>query len=456
MFAGTGSDVGKSLMAAAVCRIMVQDGLRPAPFKAQNMALNSFVTPDGLEIGRAQAVQAEACRLAPTADMNPILLKPNTDHTTQVVLGGRPIGNRSAYSYFRKEGRGEMVQAVREAYTRLASAHNPIVMEGAGSISELNLRESDLVNLPMARWAGAKVVLVADIDRGGVFASCYGSIMLQSPEDRALIGGIIVNKFRGDMRLFDEGRRMLADVCQVPVLGVVPMFRDIHIDDEDSVALARKQTKASSAEEGKLRVGVVMLPHVSNFTDFAPLERNPHLHVFYSAEPRELALSDVLILPGTKSTLADLTWLREQGLEPVVRKAKRLIGICGGYQMLGLSIADPEGIEGNIKEVNGLGLLGITTVMRAQKHTRQVTFQRNGHTCKGYEIHQGASDAEEVIVSQGTVAGTYVHGLFDNPSLVEELIGVPCPAEATADQLDLLAAHVRQHVDIPQLYSLLQ
>ncbi|MBP5704114.1 MAG: cobyric acid synthase, partial [Paludibacteraceae bacterium] len=272
MLVGTGSDVGKSIIATALCRIFKQDGYRPAPFKAQNMALNSFATPDGLEIGRAQAVQAEACGLPPHTDMNPLLLKPNSEHTTQVVLNGKPIGNRSAYDYFRKEGREQLRIAVHAAYDRLSLKYNPIVLEGAGSVSEINLRDSDLVNMPMARYAGADVILVADIDRGGVFASCYGSIMLQTPEDRKLIKGIIVNKFRGDIRLFESGKKMLEDICGVPVLGVVPMLPDINIEEEDSVALEKKQ---HSPAEIKVNVVVVMLRHISNFTDFNILERDP-------------------------------------------------------------------------------------------------------------------------------------------------------------------------------------
>ena len=236
MLAGTGSDVGKSVIATALCRIFRQDGYNPAPFKAQNMALNSYATPDGLEIGRAQAVQAEAAGIACHTDMNPLLLKPSSDHTSQVVLNGKPVGNMGAYDYFRKdEGREVLRREVHAAFDRLSSRYNPIVMEGAGSISELNLRDTDLVNLPMARYAGAKVILVADIDRGGVFASAYGSVALQTPEDKRLIKGIIVNKFRGDLRLFEEGRKILEDICKVPVLGVVPYFKDIHIEEEDSM-----------------------------------------------------------------------------------------------------------------------------------------------------------------------------------------------------------------------------
>ena len=278
MFAGTGSDVGKSVVAAAFCRIFRQDGYQPAPFKAQNMALNSYATPDGLEIGRAQAVQAEAAGIPCETDMNPLLLKPQSDHTSQVVLHGRPLGNKDAYDYWRRGGETaiDYRQEVCKAYDRLAARYNPIVMEGAGSISELNLRDTDLVNLPMARHAGADVILVADIDRGGVFASVYGSIALQEAANRQLIKGIIINKFRGDLRLFDEGRKMLESLCGVPVLGVIPYFKDIHIEEEDSVALARKSWQL---EQGKVNVAVVMLKHLSNYTDFDALERDPHVYI---------------------------------------------------------------------------------------------------------------------------------------------------------------------------------
>ena len=303
MFAGTGSDVGKSIIAAAFCRIFRQDGYRPAPFKAQNMALNSYATPEGLEIGRAQAVQAEAAGVSCHTDMNPLLLKPQSDRTSQVVLNGKPIGSRGAYDYFRKEGREELRREVCAAYDRLAQKYNPIVLEGAGSISEINLREVDLVNLPMAMYAGADVILVADIDRGGVFASVYGSVMLLTPEERKHVKGILINKFRGDIRLFESGVKMLEELCGIPVVGVVPYYKDIYIEEEDSLALA---TKSLQAEQGKVNIAVVLLRHLSNFTDFNVLERDPRVHLFYTNNTDELAKADIIILPGSKSTLADL------------------------------------------------------------------------------------------------------------------------------------------------------
>ncbi len=476
MLVGTGSDVGKSVLCTALCRIFLQDGYSPAPFKAQNMALNSYATPDGLEIGRAQAVQAEACCLPPCTDMNPLLLKPNSEHTTQVVLNGKPIGNRSAYDYFRKEGRGELRAAVHAAFDRLAARYSPVVMEGAGSVSEINLRESDLVNMPMARYAGADVILVADIDRGGVFASCYGSVMLQTPEDRKRIKGIIINKFRGDLRLFDSGRKMMEDICGVPVLGVVPAFGDIVIDDEDSVELERKRRSLSS---GKVNIAVILLRHISNFTDFAVLERDQRVNLFYTSNVEDIKQADIIVLPGTKATLDDLCELRRNGVAQAVirahRDGKRIVGICGGYQMMGQMVCDPDGIEGSIPALPGLGLLGITTTMTSDKTTRQVTFSFDGAACHGYEIHQGVSAYADgrangplpKIVEEGNCLGTYVHGLLDNAPVIDYLLCPFCCEQQEAEheaesqeefknrQYDLLADHVRKHVDIQRIYDML-
>lgn len=304
MLAGTGSDVGKSVLAAALCRIFLQDGYHPAPFKAQNMALNSYATPEGLEIGRAQAVQAEAAGVPCHTDMNPLLLKPTSDHTSQVVLNGKPIGNRSAYAYFRTEGRDELRREVNQAFDRLAARYNPVVMEGAGSISEINLKDTDLVNLPMARHAHADVILVADIDRGGVFASAYGSVALQTPEDRKRIKGIIVNKFRGDLRLFESGVKMMEEICGIPVLGVIPYYHDIYIEEEDSVELSLKQRKAV---QGKVNVAVVLLRHLSNFTDFNMLEHDERVNLYYTNNVDDLMKADIILLPGSKSTMTICT-----------------------------------------------------------------------------------------------------------------------------------------------------
>ncbi len=482
MFAGTGSDVGKSIVAAAFCRIFKQDGYHPAPFKAQNMALNSYATPEGFEIGRAQAVQAEAADIPCHTDMNPLLLKPNSDHTSQVVLHGKPIGNKDAYDYWGGKGdegvKGgkdnsssfDFRKEVCDAFDRLASRYNPIVMEGAGSIAEINLKDRDLVNMSMARHAKADVILVGDIDRGGVFASVYGSIALQTPEDRKLIKGIIINKFRGDMRLFDEGRKMLEDICGVPVLGVVPYYKDIFIDEEDSVSLEQKRRRLA---EGKVNVAVVLLRHISNFTDFDTLERDPRVNLFYTNNVSDIQHADIIILPGTKSTLDDLLELRRNGCAQAIvrahRDGKTVVGICGGYQMLGQTVDDPDGIEGGVTSLPGLGLLPIHTVMTADKTTRQVSFQFGGHTCQGYEIHQGVSDTDEAVLQTGHCIGTYIHGFLDNAPVIDYILSdkgkMKSEAFATAEwdprafkeeQYDKLAAHVRRYVDIDRIYQILK
>jgi len=472
MFVGTGSDVGKSIIATALCRVFKQDGYHPAPFKAQNMALNSYATPEGLEIGRAQAVQAEAAGIPCHTDMNPLLLKPNSDHTSQVVLHGKPIGNKDAYDYWKstpspsqKEGEIDFRKEVCDAFDRLAAKYNPIVMEGAGSIAEINLKDRDLVNMSMARHAGADVILVGDIDRGGVFASVYGSIMLQSPEDRRLIKGIIINKFRGDMRLFDEGRRMLESLCGIPVLGVVPYYKDIHIEEEDSVSLEKKRRDLA---EGKVNVAVVLLRHISNFTDFDTLERDPRVNLFYTNNTNDISLADIIILPGTKSTLDDLLELRRNGCAQAIQRAHRdgktVVGICGGYQMLGQTVSDPDGIEGSIASLPGLGLLPIHTTMTPEKTTQQVTFHFEGHECKGYEIHQGVSDTDQAILQTDHCIGTYIHGFLDNAPVIEHLLKAKSQkpianslsyADSKDEQYDKLADHIRQHVDIDRIYRIL-
>lgn len=480
MFAGTGSDVGKSILAAAFCRIFKQDGYNPAPFKAQNMALNSYATPEGLEIGRAQAVQAEAARIPCHTDMNPLLLKPQSDHTSQVVLNGKPLGNKNAYDYWRR-GTSEVDfrAEVCAAFDRLATKYNPIVMEGAGSISELNLRDTDLVNLPMARHAKADVILVGDIDRGGVFASVYGSIALQTPEDRKLIKGIIINKFRGDMRLFEDGRRMLEEICGVPVLGVVPYNKDIHIEEEDSVALAQKSFEV---QQGKVNVAVVMLQHLSNYTDFDSLEQDSRIHLFYTNNVDDIHQSDIIILPGTKSTLRDLYELRRNGCAQAIVKAHRegttVLGICGGYQMMGVEICDPDHVEGDIERLPGLGLLPVSTIMTDEKVTLQVECEYGS----GYEIHMGetypfgdAKDSPLLHLSDGRedgyivdnkCMGTYLHGILDNASFIDFLLQPFADKLLLADksfdyqafkeeQYNKLADHVRRHVDLNKIYQIL-
>ena len=369
MFAGTGSDVGKSIIAAAFCRIFKQDGYRPAPYKAQNMALNSYATPEGLEIGRAQAVQAEAAGVPCHTDMNPLLLKPQSDHTSQVVLNGRPIGNRNAYDYFRKEGREELRKEVRAAYDRLARRYNPVVLEGAGSISEINLRDSDLVNLPMALYAGADVILVADIDRGGVFASVYGSVMLLRPNERERIKGILINKFRGDKTILDPGIQMLEERGGVPVTGVVP-YMDVQLEDEDSLT-----ERFDKKTDGLIDIAVIRYPRISNFTDFNVFEQMSEVTVRYVSTVNELRHPDIVFLPGSKNTMGDLLWMRQNGLEAAVKKLSceiPVFGICGGYQMLGASIADPDGVEEG-GYMRGMELLPIDTVLKDSKTRLQTS-----------------------------------------------------------------------------------
>ena len=486
MFAGTGSDVGKSIIAAAFCRIFKQDGYCPAPFKAQNMALNSYATPEGLEIGRAQAVQAEAAGVPCHTDMNPLLLKPQSDHTSQVVLHGKPIGNRPAYDYFRKEGREELRKEVYAAFDRLSARYNPIVMEGAGSLAEINLRETDLVNMPMAIHAGADVILVGDIDRGGVFASVYGSLMLLTPEERKHVKGILINKFRGDIRLFEPGIKMLEELCGIPVLGVVPYYKDIHIEEEDSVSLAMKSVHAM---QGKVNVAVVLLRHLSNFTDFNVLERDPRVHLFYTNNVDELEKADIILLPGSKSTLDDLYELRRNGVAGAIVRARRrgatIMGICGGYQMMGQQILDPEHVEGDLEALPGLGLLPMVTRMSGEKVTRQIKFTLSGSSSDrmdGYEIHMGVTtpvEGETVCplnrLEDGSMdgcrvdekcMGTYIHGILDNASFIDFLLK-PYAHQLTEEaetfnyqtykeqQYDKLADHVRAHVNIPLVYQIL-
>lgn len=481
MFVGTCSDAGKSIINTAFCRIFRQDGYSPAPFKAQNMSLNSYSTPEGGEIGRAQAVQAEACGLPPHTDMNPLLLKPTHNQSSQVVLNGKPVGNMTAKEYF-TNSKTALLQEALNAFRRLTSRHNPIVLEGAGSISELNLRDKDITNMRMAREVQAATYLVADIDRGGVFASVYGSVALLPPEEKALLKGIIINKFRGDISLFEEGRKMLENLTGIPVVGVVPYFDDIHIEAEDSVALNKKNTQAVP---GKINVAVVLLKCLSNFTDFDVLERDERFHLYYTDQPGEIAKADIIILPGSKNTIADMQELRDSGVAEVIIQAyktgKKVIGICGGYQMLGISIDDPDGLEGERKTVAGLGLLPLQTVITPKKVTEQRTFRFHNRqeVCRGYEIHMGRTvplpgipacplnhlenGEQDGYRKDENCWGTYLHGILDNTSIRNALAsGFNVRSGSSFDytafkeqQYNLLAAHVRSAVDMDYIYSTL-
>ncbi|MDD2799669.1 MAG: cobyric acid synthase [Bacteroidales bacterium] len=482
MFVGTGSDVGKSVITAAFCRIFKQDGYTPAPFKAQNMALNSFATPDGLEIGRAQAVQADAAGIPCHTDMNPLLLKPSADTICQVVLNGKSIGNQHAYDYFTKDNKTALRKEVCAAFDRLQTRYNPIVLEGAGSISEINLREVDLVNMSMAAHANASVILVADIDRGGVFASVYGSILLLTEEERKLVKGILINKFRGDIRLFESGVKMLENLCRMPVVGVVPYFKEIHIEEEDSVML---HTKNRSAKDGKVNVAVVLLQHLSNFTDFNALEHDSRIHLYYTNQSQELTDADIIILPGTKNTLHDLQILRRDGLAEAIIHAKQngktILGICGGFQMMGRELHDPMCIESDLRQLPGLNLLPLNTTLKGEKITTQVNFKFNGGetTCSGYEIHNGRTEILSSITPLnqksdnttdgcfiGNCYGTYIHGILDNSEFVDFLISSFLKEKESQpafdyskfkeEQFDKLADHVRNSVNLPLIYSFIQ
>jgi len=348
---GTGSDVGKSLITAGLCRLFLRAGVRVAPFKAQNMSNNSYVTPDGKEIGRAQALQAQACGLDPDADMNPILMKPESDRSAQIVVQGQVWGKAEARTYF--ERRAELAERVRESYERLANQHDLIVIEGAGSAAEMNLRDRDLANWFAVGLADARVVLVADIDRGGVFAQVIGTLDLLAPPERARVIGIIINKFRGDATLFDDGVRFIEQRTGLPVLGVVPMLRDLILDQEDSLEIDRARQAPFAPD--RINIAVVLLPRMSNFTDVRRLAAEEDVILRYAAEPRDLAGADIIVIPGTKNTIGDLRYLREAGFPEVFREhveqGRELLGLCGGYQMLGRSIADPEG--GGVRRCGG-------------------------------------------------------------------------------------------------------
>ena len=491
MFVGTSSDVGKSVITAGFCRIFKQDGYAPAPFKAQNMSLNSYATPEGLEIGRAQAVQAEAAGIPCHTDMNPVLLKPTTDKTSQVILNGKSIGNQTAKEYFMSGDRSALFEEVKLAYARLASRYHPIVMEGAGSISELNLKARDITNMRMAIAAGAATYLITDIDRGGIFASLYGTMQLLEPEEKACIKGIIINKFRGDANLFLEGKKIIEDLCGLPVIGILPYFRDIHIEEEDAVAL---QQKRRNAVKGKVNIAVVLLGRMSNFTDFDRLDKDQRLNLYYTDTENGIAEADIIILPGSKNTIGDLIELKNNGLAAAIvnshKAGKTVVGICGGYQMMGEMISDPLQVESSMGELAGLGILPVQTVLLADKTTRQCTFTYRDYPeqCKGYEIHMGETKLSGLkehlnlsIATEGAANstarladgqtdgyyvsgkcwGSYLHGILDNAVVINELVApytdekVECTDYQSfrEQQYDKLADLLRANLDIERVYQ---
>ncbi|MDO5399576.1 MAG: cobyric acid synthase [Eubacteriales bacterium] len=480
MVQGTMSGAGKSLLCAALCRIFRQDGYRAAPFKSQNMALNSYVTRDGLEMGRAQVVQAQAAGVEPDVRMNPILLKPSSDVGSQVIVLGEVRGQMSARDYFRhKTG---LIPEIMAAYESLAGEYDIIVIEGAGSPAEINLKTQDIVNMGLAKLVDAPVLLAGDIDRGGVFAQLYGTVALLEPEEQQRIVGLIVNKFRGDPEILRPGLKPLEEKTGIPVLGIVPYLR-VDVDDEDSLAPCLETTAAHKP----LDAAVIRLPHISNFTDFTPLEAHPLVGVRYVTNGKELGSPDIVILPGTKSTIADLLWLRQNGLEGAIAKLASdgtpVLGVCGGYQMLGRTISDPLGAEcGEPMNCRGMGLLPTDTVFSAEKtRTRvrgsTVATPLDGAELDGYEIHMGKTQVQGrpfCILEGGTpegcvagnVFGTYLHGLFDEGELTEKLAAWLCSRrglEASAaapvshrayqeQQFDLLALGVRESLDMEAVY----
>ena len=478
MIQGTMSNAGKSLLAAGLCRVFKEDGYSVAPFKSQNMALNSFITKDGGEMGRAQVVQAEAAGISPDTRMNPILLKPTTDVGSQVILNGKAIGNMSAMEYTEKKP--SFVPQVLEAYNSLAAQHEIIVIEGAGSPAEINLKNEDIVNMGLAKLISAPVLLVGDIDRGGVFAQLYGTIALLDKDEQKYIKGVIVNKFRGDREILNPGLKTLERLCNVPVAGVVP-YSHIDIDDEDSLS-----SRLSDNNVKKLiDIAVIRLPRISNFTDFVPFERYDNVSLRFIDSVSDLGNPDMIILPGTKSTIMDLKWLRQQGLEASIQKSASkgtlIFGICGGYQILGQKISDPSLVEASgIKEIYGMGLLDTETVFYGEKVQAQKTgfltgicgilSDLNGMRYSGYEIHMGRNERNDpAIVCKDNVYGSYIHGIFDAPGISDTVLKAICDKRGIEFdtikifdvegykelQYSRLAEIIRSSLDMKFIYSVL-
>ena len=483
MIQGTMSNSGKSLIAAGLCRIFAQDGYKVAPFKSQNMALNSYITADGLEMGRAQVVQAECCKISPRVSMNPILLKPVDDKGSQVIVNGRPVGNMKAAEYFARKK--ELIPEIKKAYDELAGEFDIIVVEGAGSPVELNLKSDDIVNMGLAEMIDAPVLLVGDIDRGGIFAQLIGTLDLLTDRERGRVKGLIVNKFRGDRSLFEDGVKILNDKSGKDVLGVVP-YMDIHLDEEDSLS-----SEFNTAFKGGLDIAAVRLPHISNYTDMDVFRQIKGVSLRYVTEPDMLGKPDMLIIPGTKNTIGDLRWLKKTGLADRIRELAAdgtvIFGICGGYQMLGRKVSDPLNTEAGGSE-EGLNLLAVDTVMDSEK-TRTVfngsvkdadgiLTSLKGIAVEGYEIHTGVTDPYEDVCEftsdgtgycRGNVFGTYIHGIFDRKEILDGVLtalagatGREIDLSATKDmksykeeQYELLAAGLRASLDMDRIYELL-
>lgn len=493
MIQGTGSHVGKSIITAGLCRIFKNMGYRVAPFKAQNMALNSAVAKEGGEIGRAQAIQAEACGIEPSVHMNPVLLKPNSDMGSQVIIHGKVVGNMKAREYY--AFKNNAWEAVCESYQRLSKEFDLIVIEGAGSPAEVNLKENDIVNMKMAEMAEAKVLLVSDIDRGGVFASLIGTMELLTPSERKMICGFIINKFRGDKTLLEPGLSFIEERTGVPVLGVVPYLRDVGIGEEDSVGLecGMRNVECGGGENGgsPIRIGVVKLPHISNYTDFDPLQKEADVELAYINKQKEVAGLDLVIIPGSKNTIDDLKFLKNTGLADAIKRHKKngghVVGICGGYQILGLKVDDPHGVETDSGAEEGLGLLHVETILLKDKVTANVEAvngRQSAVSVKGYEIHMGESkivgdveslfvirnrNGETVEIPDGAITkdgkcwGTYIHGIFDNDGFKRIFLNgmrrkkglAPIAASfKREDGYDRLAKVLMEHLDMRQIHSL--
>ena len=480
MIQGTMSNAGKSFFAAALCRIFRQDGYSCAPFKSQNMALNSYITAEGHEIGRAQAMQAEAAGIEPSVLMNPILLKPTTNVGSQIIVNGRAVGNMTASEYFRSKK--ELIPRIKESYDKLAAEHDIIVIEGAGSPVELNLKTDDIVNMGMAKIAKAPVLLVGDIDRGGIFAQLLGTLGLLEADELDMVKGLVVNKFRGDISLFDSGKDILFERGGKPVLGVVPQL-DCDIEDEDSLS-----TKLEGKAAGLIDIAVIRLPKISNFTDFDVFSQYDGVSVRYVTRYEELENPDMIIIPGTKSTICDMKWLRESGMEAVIKRCAAngvpVFGICGGYQMMGETIADPLDSECG-GSINGMGLLRCRTVFMGEKRQTQTRGRfRNiggffsclsGAEFSGYEIHMGSTDSGERKLLDcggaysGNICGCYIHGIFDSSQVSERIVkklydskgityrgGMVDRTAYKERQYELLAEGVRRSIDTGLLYRIIE
>ena len=480
MVQGTMSNAGKSLLAAGLCRIFRQDGYRVAPFKSQNMALNSFITSEGLEMGRAQVMQAEAAGIEPMVCMNPILLKPTNHVGSQVIVNGEVYGNMSARDYFKYKK--QLVPDIKKAFRKLEEYADIIVIEGAGSPAEINLRENDIVNMGLAEMVDAPVLLVGDIDRGGVFAQLLGTLMLLRDDEKERVKGLIINKFRGDKTILDPGIEMLEERGHVSVAGVVP-YMELELEDEDSLT-----ERFGQKSESLIDLAVIRYPRISNFTDINVFEQIPEVSVRYVSSVRELHHPDLIFLPGSKNTMSDLMWMRQNGLEAAVKKASEnipIFGICGGYQMLGESIADPDQVEeGGV--IRGMELLSVQTVLQKEKRRCQaegkigiltgIFESLSGQPYRGYEIHMGKTEKqddstnEDAVTVQNNVYGSYVPGLFDREEIVSEVVqtlarrkGIEIRKGVFEDyqtfkekQYDKLAETLRQYLNMEEIYGMLR